>query len=261
VLVGVKQGNEFALQYIYIFLNLNSARILTMTDIANNTSTTGFIQLNGLVKGFVETNNDEDWFNTSYLIAGLTYTIDLEGAYTSQGTLSDPLIKGIYNSAGTLVSGVTIVDDVVSGTNKNSRATFTPTSSGNYFLSAGGFGTNTGTYRLSLSGPDRYTSDTNTIGFVVPTNVANYYFSPPQGNIEVANQVDWIKADLLAGVTYTINLEGSPTAQGTLTDPYLRGIYNAQGVSLGYTDDDSGEGLNAQVTFTPTTNGDRKSVV
>jgi hypothetical protein len=225
-----------------------------MTDIANNTSTTGFIQLNGLVKGFVETNNDEDWFKTSYLIAGLTYTIDLEGAYTSQGTLSDPLIKGIYNSAGTLVSGVTIVDDVVSGTNKNSRATFTPTTNGNYFLSAGGYDTNTGTYRLTLSGPDGYTANTSTSGYVIPTNVANYYFSPPQGNIEVANQVDWIKADLLAGVTYTINLEGSPTAQGTLTDPYLRGIYNAQGVSLGYTDDDSGQSLNSQVTFTPTTN-------
>jgi hypothetical protein len=193
-----------------------------MADITNNTSTTEYIRLNGIVNDSVETNNDEDWFKTTPLRAGLTYTIDLEGTSTSQGTLSDPLIKGIYNREGTLVSGVTIVDDVVSGTNKNSRATFTPTTDDNYFLSAGGYDTNTGTYRLSLAGPDGYTSDTNTIGFVFPTN-SNYPPFSPQGNIEVANQVDWIKADLVAGVTYTINLEGSPTDQGTLTKTLGRG--------------------------------------
>jgi len=224
-----------------------------MPDIANNTSTTGTIKVNGIVRDAIETIGDKDWFKI-YLEAGVAYTINLEGVYTTQGTLPDPLIDGIYNSAGTLVSGVTIVDDVVTGTNRNSRATFTPTSSGNYFISAGGYDTNIGTYRLAVSSADGYTANVNTSGYVFPLDAFGFV-ELSQGNIGAANQVDWFKADLLAGITYTINLEGSPTDQGTLTDPFLRGIYNSSGTLLGYTDDDSGVGLNSQVSFTPTTDG------
>ena len=99
-----------------------------MTDTANNTSTTGTILVNGIVRDTIDSNGDKDWFKVS-LTAGVTYTINLEGVYTSQGTLSDPYLYGIYNSAGTLISN-TSNDDVVSGTNNNSRVTFTPTTSG-----------------------------------------------------------------------------------------------------------------------------------
>ena len=210
-----------------------------MPDIANNTTTTGTIKVNGIVKDAIETIGDKDWFKI-YLTAGVAYTIDLEGGYTSQGSLSDPLIGGIYNSAGTLVSGVTIVDDVVTGTNGNSRATFTPTSSGHYFISAGGYDTNIGTYRLAVTAPDGYNANTSTSGNLAVTKLDLFgSVIRAQGNIQTANQVDWFNVSLLAGVTYFIFLEGSPNDQGTLSDPFLRGIYNSSGTLLGYTDDDS----------------------
>ena len=58
--------------------------------------------------------------------------------------------------------------------------------------------------------------------------------------------------DLEAGKTYRIDLEGEDTGRGTLTDPVLDlkelggGIENTPA-----TDDNSGEGMNARITFTP----------
>ena len=57
--------------------------------------------------------------------------------------------------------------------------------------------------------------------------------------------------ELAAGATYRIDLKGSPTGSGTLSDPYLYGLHDADGNRLaGTTDDDGGAGYNARVTFT-----------
>ena len=56
---------------------------------------------------------------------------------------------------------------------------------------------------------------------------------------------------LEAGKTYRIDLEGSPTGAGTLVDPYLRGVHDANGALIaGTTNDDGGTGYNSQLTFT-----------
>ena len=53
-----------------------------------------------------------------------------------------------------------------------------------------------------------------------------------------------------------IDLKGSPTSDGTLSDPYLRGIYNSSGSLIsGTTDDDSGSGGTSKLSFTATTPG------
>ena len=60
----------------------------------------------------------------------------------------------------------------------------------------------------------------------------------------------------MAGRTYTIDPRGSPTADGTLSDPYLRGIHDADGNRIAYTtDDDGGDDYNSRVTFTATETG------
>ena len=62
--------------------------------------------------------------------------------------------------------------------------------------------------------------------------------------------------DKVLGVFYQIDLEGSPTSEGTLNDPYLRGIYNSSGILIsGTTDDDGGTSRNSQLSYTATSTG------
>ena len=60
----------------------------------------------------------------------------------------------------------------------------------------------------------------------------------------------------MAGRTYVIDLRGSPTDDGTLSDPYLRGIHDSDGnLILRTTNDDGGQGVNSRLTFTATESG------
>ena len=70
--------------------------------------------------------------------------------------------------------------------------------------------------------PDDFSTDTNTSGSVTVDGTAS-------GDIESSGDRDWFAVDLVAGRTYTIELRGGPTADGTLSDPYLRGIHDADG--------------------------------
>ena len=99
-----------------------------------------------------------------------------------------------------------------------------------------------------LAGED-FTANTSTAGTVAVGGAAT-------GDIGTADDVDWFAVELLAGRTYTIDLRGRPTADGTLSDPYLRGIYDADGNLIANTiNDDDGEGLNSRLTFTATESG------
>ena len=72
----------------------------------------------------------------------------------------------------------------------------------------------------------------------------------------IGSNSDWFAVELVAGRSYTIDLRGSPTGDGTLSDPYLRGIYDADGNRISNTtDDDGGQGYNSQLTFTATESG------
>ncbi len=69
--------------------------------------------------------------------------------------------------------------------------------------------------------------------------------------IETSLDQDWYRVQLQAGVTYVFTLNG--TGGDALTDPYLE-MMSASGQQLKF-DDDGGDGLNAQLRFTPTTSG------
>ena len=63
--------------------------------------------------------------------------------------------------------------------------------------------------------------------------------------------IDAFAVELLEGETYRIDLEGVDTGQGTLTDPVVKiNDLSSSDVTL-VEDDNSGEGNNAQATFTP----------
>ena len=120
-----------------------SASGTTSDDFAANTSTTGRVTVGGSSTGRIEVAGDNDWFAVS-LTAGTTYQMHLDAA--SSSGLSDPYLN-LYNSAGTLL---TYNDD--GGGNLNSLITFTPTTSGTYYLGARTYGSGTGAYSVSVSG-------------------------------------------------------------------------------------------------------------
>ena len=76
------------------------------------------------------------------------------------------------------------------------------------------------------------------------------------GNIGSNGDRDWFAVELVAGRTYVIDLRGSPTDDGTLSDPYLGGIHDSDGNLIARTtNDDGGQGYNSRVTFTATKSG------
>ena len=77
--------------------------------------------------------------------------------------------------------------------------------------------------------------------------------APSPGNIETADDTDWFKVTLTAGKTYRFDVLGADSGNGTLADPFMR-VRDSAGTSL-VSDDDTGTGLNAQTTYTPTSSG------
>ena len=108
---------------------------------------------------------------------------------------------------------------------------------------------------LSRLPQDDYAADTSTTGTVAVGGSVT-------GNIEVADPNDWYAGDrdwfrvtLEAGNTYLIDLKGAATGHGTLADPYLRGIFDAEGTYIpGVGSGDAvsnSNGVNSRVLFTP----------
>ena len=212
-------------------------------DSTAGTDTAGTVAVGGSATGEIEFRGDRDWFAVT-LDAGKTYLIDLEGSRTSAGTLFDPYLRGLYDAAGNRISGTTNDDG---GTGRNSRVAFTPTEDATYYVSAGAWGSRTGTYTLSVEEfTDDFTAGTDTAGAVAVGGSAT-------GEIEFEGDRDWFAVTLEEGKTYRIDLEGSPTSAGTLSDTYLRGIYDAAGNRIsGTTNDDGGASFNSRVAFTAT---------
>lgn len=109
----------------------------------------GNVQMGSKAKGEIERGWDSDAFKV-YLYAGTEYRFYLNGADTYDGTLPDPYLR-LYTSAGTWQA-----TDNNDGEGKNAYISYTPTSSGTYYLQAWGYSSSeTGTYTLiAKSGDD-----------------------------------------------------------------------------------------------------------
>ena len=102
--------------------------------------------MGGSSSGEINFAGDEDWFSVS-LSAGRTYEIDLLGSPTGNGSLTDPLLVGVYDSSGRYIENTSNDDG---GIGLNSRFSFTPTESGTFFVSAAAYAEATGSYRVAL---------------------------------------------------------------------------------------------------------------
>ena len=221
---------------------------LSVTDVTDDyaaepdAATTGTVAVGGSATGEVGTPGDQDWFAV-VLEAGKTYRFDLKGSRTNDGTLYDPYLRGIYDAGGDRIANTTDDD---SGRYLNSRVHFTPNEAATYYVAAGADSYRVGTYTLSVTEvTDDYAADPATTGTVaVGGSVV--------GSIDPPGDQDWFAVVLEAGKTYRLDLKGSWTNDGTLYDPYLRGIHDADGERIANTTDDgSGEWRNSRVYFTP----------
>ena len=215
--------------------------VACVDDFTADTGTAGRVAVGGSATGEVETRGDRDWFAVE-LEAGKTYRIDLKGAPSSDGTLGNPALYGLYDADGILIDGT---GDDNGGEGANGRVWFTAADTATHYVAASGYGDGTGTYTLSVAEiPDDFAADTGTAGSVAVGGSAT-------GEVEAARDVDWFAVELEAGKTYRIDLKGAPSSDGTLGNPALYGLYDADGILIdGTGDDNGGEGANGRVWFT-----------
>ncbi|WP_395702720.1 pre-peptidase C-terminal domain-containing protein [Aquabacterium sp.] len=107
-------------------------------------------------------------------------------------------------------------------------------------LAGNGFAGST-SYNFSTRVADDFAANSGTSGKVVVGQAS-------RGSIETAGDVDWFAVSLSAGQSYEFKLDGV-----SLVDPTLS-LYAPNGALLG-TDDDSGTGLNALISFNAGTSG------
>ena len=118
-----------------------------MDDHPADTATTGMVAVGGTATGEIDRAGDRDWFAVT-LDAGTRYRVDLKGSRTADGTLDDPYLRGIHDVDGNLIHGT---GDDDGGYLHNSLVYYTPDAGGTYYISAGGYGRETGTYELSVA--------------------------------------------------------------------------------------------------------------
>ena len=122
-------------------------------DLPDDATTTGRVAVGGSVTGAIGVANDIDAFAVD-LVQGLNYRIDVEGVDTSQGTLADPALLGVYrvHSEGDFDLIATHTRDFDSGDGRNAQIAFTlgTRASGTYYLLVTSQLDTTGTYRLSV---------------------------------------------------------------------------------------------------------------
>lgn len=73
------------------------------------------------------------------------------------------------------------------------------------------------------------------------------------GSIGNSSDEDWVAITLTAGETYRIDLTGSSSGNGTLSDPLLR-LHSSSGSEIA-SNDDAGGSLESLLTYTATTSG------
>jgi V8-like Glu-specific endopeptidase len=230
--------NEF-----YAQLSSNDSLLGGLSDdYSASTATSGDLGIGSSISARIETVGDKDWFRV-VLVAGRIYKFDAEKVL---GGLNDPYITMFSNS------GIKLAEDDDSGGEISAQLRYTALTSGIHYLevkqSPEDFSTKpkTGLYNVrasDISPPDDYAATTLTTGSLLVGSLTN-------GVIEIVGDKDWFKISLVAGRRYTFSVE---KISGGLGDPCIT-LFSGVGTQLAQ-DDDSGEGINAQLIFTATASG------
>ena len=116
-------------------------------DYTHDLTTTGAVSVGGAASGEIEQGNDFDWFAVE-LVEGRTYVIDVEGSDTGNGTLDNPVLRGLYDSGGVRIAGT---QRTGGGEGSNARLTYTAAESATFYIAARGYGNTTGSYAVRVT--------------------------------------------------------------------------------------------------------------
>jgi len=229
-------GNNFAgISGLSAWNFTTAAVVAAADDYPLSVNTTGVVIVNGsALAARIDSPNDGDLFRVA-LQAGVTYRFDL---VAPQSSAVDPYLA-LYGA----LPNVELIgyDDDSGPLPFDSRLFFTPTTAGTYYLAAWDYAEATGVYSIAaVTTPDDYAGSNRGVLFVGG--------SGSTGTIDAPTDHDSFAVTLTAGVQYTFYLD----SEG-LEDPYLTLLDN-NGNQLAI-DDDSGEGLDSQLTYTPSAGG------
>ena len=194
-------------------------------DYVANTQTKGNAPIGTQVTGRIERATDQDWFRVS-LDAGTTYHFDLNAA---EGAAAQDMFMSLY--AVDASSGVTqLAGDPDPSNGGQPLVHFTPTISGTYYLGVyERYRQGIGDYalRITESADDEFAGNVTTTGTIAPGGEII-------GELERANDQDWVKVTLESGKTYVFDLRGVLGGGGTVS-PYGEAaltLYDAAGTAL-----------------------------
>ena len=163
--------------------------------VAGSTSTSSTLSAGSSVRGFVNSSTDQDWYRVD-LVAGHQYTFELNGF--GKGANPDVYLH-LFNASGT-----EIASDDDSGPLAGSLLTFTASATASYYISAAGYGSNTGQYLLTMNnGATPYTP-------VVSIQDAADYLTNTYW------EVNGSQARHFASTTVTFNADGLESERATL---------------------------------------------
>jgi serralysin len=166
-----------------------------LPDIPGNQTTTTSITVGGpSVSSTLESLGDHDWIRID-LVAGQNITVFVDGT-----TLEDPYVY-IRNASGTLLYEN---DDINPGVIRDSKVSFTATTTGTYYIDVGSFDENyTGDYTVTVT---NYT----------PPPVASYDTIAQELIVDYWGAGQEHHFDVTQGGTITVNITGLTAAGKTL---------------------------------------------
>ncbi|MGE0741516.1 MAG: PPC domain-containing protein [Hyphomonadaceae bacterium] len=211
---------------------------LTAGEIGASPDQAEYLQPNGEGRiSIIGAGDDVDWFAIE-MIEGRPYRFSLEGY--EPGPLSDPMLT-LYDPQGNQVA---IDDD--GGTGLNAYLTHASPTGGPYFAAVSSYDGATGRYWLRVT-------DTDVPGNIYTDENVDSADDDRLSRIDMPGDLDYYRVMLEGGVTYTIDVKGQ-AGEDPLADPFVA-IMDSQNERVA-SDDDSGDGYDARLRFTPEESGE-----
>jgi len=197
-------------------------------------------------------------FAKVYLTSGKTYVFETTGSCSVSGGDGD-LYGELFSTASTNASYcVAYADDIAYPSNFNYRLTYTPTSTGYYYLrtrtyTRGKSASYTLRYQRKISSDSWDPTDDTASGAtaLTPTTTVQTHGTH---TLTDTDKYDWFKISMTAGRTYTFEsscTDGCYDMYGELYDSTLA----TDAHRVAYNDDGGSQSLQFKISYTPTTTG------
>ncbi|MEO9900244.1 S8/S53 family peptidase [Nisaea sp.] len=156
------------------------------SDLPKNSGTSGYVGIGQSATGTI-TLYDHDWFRTE-LTAGETIVIQARGSVSDGGTLNDPVLR-LYDANNNYLG----YDDD-GGVGRDAYLTYTPTTSGDFYIEVDGFYNYTGSYTIEVDSASNASLST----LEQETASLDVYKDPVVDDVQAANlagsgtYADWV---------------------------------------------------------------------